>query len=366
VNRLRMWGGTELGYQCLAESCRGYRGGTTAHLVWGCPVARAFWEVLRSRWGKKEPATAAEKADEMKEVFGYRLTSLPEWLVCWGTEEKVEPWGDLHKTDEEMWVVGVAVTLSMIWRRNVDQVHEEAGASHRLKDAAAQTRGAVREAFLRYRMGLLPVTTATITRLRVAVCKHWVGEERPALGPTREKVIRIGFFDGGSRSNPGPGGSGSVVVQLNNEGHGCRPIWAAATVSGHCSTTNNVAEFVGLQRLLQHAVEQGWRYLHVVGDSEMILRMMTLRKPPKAKGLKHWFHVTSRLADICRVASWTHHYRRFNKMADWLANKAVDGQQSVAEEFTHAGWTRRLQEGMEERMESDVEQWREGETETVG
>jgi hypothetical protein len=66
VNRLRMWGGTELGYQCLAESCRGYRGGTTAHLVWGCPVARAFWEVLRSRWGKKEPATAAEKADEMR------------------------------------------------------------------------------------------------------------------------------------------------------------------------------------------------------------------------------------------------------------------------------------------------------------
>jgi ribonuclease HI len=113
-------------------------------------------------------------------------------------------------------------------------------------------------------------------------------------------------FRWGSRDNPGPGGSGSMVVQRMPDGQGWRPIWAAATALAQCETTNNVAEFVGLQRLLAHAVQRGWANLHVVGDSEMILRMMRIRKAPKAQRLKHWYHVTSQLADRCQVASWTH------------------------------------------------------------
>ncbi|KAE9016308.1 hypothetical protein PF011_g7207 [Phytophthora fragariae] len=44
----------------------------------------------------------------------------------------------------------------------------------------------------------------------------------------------------------------------------------------------------------------------------MILRMMRTKTPPKAKKLKHW---------------------RYNKMADWLANLAMDAKKSSMEHF---------------------------------
>jgi ribonuclease HI len=64
--------------------------------------------------------------------------------------------------------------------------------------------------------------------------------------------------------------------------------------------TNNVAEFVGLHRLLEHAAAKGSTRIHVVGDSAMILKMRT---PPKAKKLKQWFTMACRLGDICHMAS---------------------------------------------------------------
>ncbi|OWZ21709.1 reverse transcriptase [Phytophthora megakarya] len=69
------------------------------------------------------------------------------------------------------------------------------------------------------------------------------------------------------------------------------PVWAAATALGSKRMTNNVAEFVGLHRVLVHAAARGWRNLHIVWDSEMILRMMRSRKPPKLGKLKlqHFF-----------------------------------------------------------------------------
>jgi hypothetical protein len=97
----------------------------------------------------------------------------------------------------------------------------------------------------------------------------------------------------------------------------------------------------------------------VVGDSELILRMMRARKPPKARTLLHWYNAASRLADICEVASWSHHYRRLNKMADWLANQAMNWKKSVMEELTAGGHSSRLRAGLEEWLAGDVAEWRE-------
>ncbi|OWY94540.1 reverse transcriptase [Phytophthora megakarya] len=101
-------------------------------------------------------------------------------------------------------------------------------------------------------------------------------------------------------------------------------VWAAATGLGNHHITNNVAVFVGLQRMLAHAWEKEWTKLHVVGESALVLGMMSQRRRPKATTLVHWYQITRRLADLCEVVSWTHHYRRHNKAAGWLANLAID------------------------------------------
>jgi ribonuclease HI len=238
--------------------------------------------------------------------------------VQWGQQEQPEPWEDVQRTVMELWVVDVAVTITAIWTWNVDRVHAEEGKESTLQEALASLGGAVREAYERYRLNLSPVTRNTIARIQVAAAirKHWVRNEGPTDEGEQEREPRIGFCDGGSRGNPGPGGSGSVVVQLHLRTATWHPIWAAATVLGHARTPNNIAEFAGLHRILEHAAVRGWRYMHVVGDSAMILRLMRIRQPPKSKRLQHWYFKTARLVDNCRVVSWTHHYRKNNKMAD--------------------------------------------------
>jgi hypothetical protein len=70
-----------------------------------------------------------------------------------------------------------------------------------------------------------------------------------------------------------------------------------------------------------------------------------------------------RLADICRVKSWTHHYRQHNKMADWLANQAMGSGKSVMMKLTAELTKHILHQGVAERMRGDVEQWKEREEE---
>ncbi|EGZ06220.1 hypothetical protein PHYSODRAFT_415657, partial [Phytophthora sojae] len=68
--------------------------------------------------------------------------------------------------------------------------------------------------------------------------------------------------------------------------------------------------------------------VHIVGDSQLVLRMIRERRRPKARVLQPIYDRARRLADSVRVASWRHHYRCHNKMADCLANLAMDSRRS--------------------------------------
>jgi ribonuclease HI len=62
----------------------------------------------------------------------------------------------------------------------------------------------------------------------------------------------------------------------------------------------------------------------VVGDSALILGQMRDYRPPKNARLLRLYAQTHRLADQLAVRHWTHHVRAHNKMADFLANLAMD------------------------------------------
>jgi ribonuclease HI len=93
---------------------------------------------------------------------------------------------------------------------------------------------------------------------------------------------------------------------------------------GHRSTTNNQAEYRGLITGLRAARHFQWPQLEVVGDSAPILRQLRDCKPPKNPRLLALCSQARRPADQTGVRHWSHHVRAHNKIADALANLAMD------------------------------------------
>ncbi|KAF1314428.1 Transcription elongation factor a protein 1, partial [Globisporangium splendens] len=79
------------------------------------------------------------------------------------------------------------------------------------------------------------------------------------------------FFDGGSRGNPGPGGTGSVIVRVHKDSHTASLIWAASMAYSRKDTTNNFAEYWGLIHGLREAQRSHFEPLYVIGDSALII-----------------------------------------------------------------------------------------------
>jgi ribonuclease HI len=124
-------------------------------------------------------------------------------------------------------------------------------------------------------------------------------------------------FDGGSRGNPGPAAWGWVLYDPDGE--------EIARDCGHIGTaTNNVAEYTGLVRGVQAAVDHGARALDVRGDSELAIKQLRGEYRVKNATLRPlWQEATSLLGGL---EGWTaeHVYRADNAVADGLVNDALD------------------------------------------
>ncbi|CAH0517631.1 unnamed protein product [Peronospora belbahrii] len=71
--------------------------------------------------------------------------------------------------------------------------------------------------------------------------------------------------------NPGPGGSGSVIVKVHLPTHTVCVTWVACVAYGHASTTNNIAEYRGLVHGLHQAKASENSPQHEIGDSSLVL-----------------------------------------------------------------------------------------------
>ena len=95
------------------------------------------------------------------------------------------------------------------------------------------------------------------------------------------------------------------------------------------NTTKNVAEYWGLVNGLRQAKASGYSPLHVVGDSAIVLSQLRTHHPPRKPHLVLLFREARVIADDIGVSHWGHHYRAYNKMADRLANIAMDTGASI-------------------------------------
>lgn len=129
------------------------------------------------------------------------------------------------------------------------------------------------------------------------------------------------FIDGAARGNPGPAACG---VALLRDG---KVVLERGKYLG--TATNNVAEYEGLLLGLELAARLGASEVRINSDSELLVRQIEGRYRVKATHLKPLYRKAKKMLEQFSAYFINHVPREMNKIADGLANRAMDEQGDV-------------------------------------
>jgi formyltetrahydrofolate-dependent phosphoribosylglycinamide formyltransferase len=132
---------------------------------------------------------------------------------------------------------------------------------------------------------------------------------------TRYEVIA--HTDGASRGNPGPAAGGFILTDPDGT-----QLQAKAFFLGR--NTNNVAEYTGVVKALEAAIEVGAKRLIVFSDSQLLVRQINGEYKVKSEQIRPLFQRAVEL--LGRFENWKVQYvsRDKNKEADKLVNQALN------------------------------------------
>jgi len=130
--------------------------------------------------------------------------------------------------------------------------------------------------------------------------------------------------DGGARGNPGPAGVGFVLVAPGGD-----VVTAGGRYLGE--TTNNVAEYEALIWGLETARSRGITPLVVQADSELVVKQMNGVYRVKNAGLRPLYERACQIRSAIGDVRFVHVRREHNKLADGLANEAMDARATVGD-----------------------------------
>ncbi len=136
------------------------------------------------------------------------------------------------------------------------------------------------------------------------------------LAPLPEGWI-LAHCDGGSRGNPGPAGFGAVLVDAAGQ-----PLAELSEFLGF--KTNNFAEYSGLLASLAWALEHGHGKMRVISDSELMVKQIQGKYKVNSPDLRPLFEEARRRIGQMEQFEIHHALRHKNKVADGLANEAMD------------------------------------------
>lgn len=125
-------------------------------------------------------------------------------------------------------------------------------------------------------------------------------------------------IDGAARGNPGPAAYALVLRRP-----GLPDVEESDTLG---KATNNVAEYTGLIRGLERAIELGVKNLTVFSDSELIVKQMNGEYRVKNADLQELYAEAQALRKKLSRVTLTHVRRAQNADADRLCNEALDGR----------------------------------------
>jgi len=135
--------------------------------------------------------------------------------------------------------------------------------------------------------------------------------------PTSSAEMLIAHCDGGSRGNPGPAGYGAVIEDQNGK--------VLARLSEYLGKrTNNYAEYSALLGVLAWCLENKRPRIRVVADSELMVKQMQGKYKVNSPDLRPLWEEARRRANQLERFEIQHTLRGGNKLADQLANDAMD------------------------------------------
>jgi ribonuclease H / adenosylcobalamin/alpha-ribazole phosphatase len=142
------------------------------------------------------------------------------------------------------------------------------------------------------------------------------GTGRAARRSPDEVIV---WTDGGARGNPGPAGYGVVVTTTGGQ-------VLAELAEGIGWATNNVAEYHGVIAGLEQARALGARRVRVRADSLLVVNQQKGLWKVRNVALRELWAEARRLASQFEQVTWDHVPRERNRLADALANRAMDAQ----------------------------------------
>ncbi len=127
------------------------------------------------------------------------------------------------------------------------------------------------------------------------------------------------FTDGGSRGNPGPSAMGFVILDENDN-----EITKDYKYLG--ITTNNQAEYQGLQEGLKACFSMGFKEVDVYMDSLLVVNQMKGIFKVKNRDLWPIHDSIKEFSKNFKKITYSHVPRELNKTADMMVNQCLDEQ----------------------------------------
>jgi len=129
------------------------------------------------------------------------------------------------------------------------------------------------------------------------------------------------YIDGACRGNPGQGGAGAAFLTSAGE-----IVSKHKKFLGEC--TNNIAEYEALLLGLRAAKKQEVKALEIRADSELLVRQINGQYKVKNPNLQKRFIKAMKALKAFQY-EMVHVRREKNKIADQLANEAIDEHEAI-------------------------------------
>ncbi|KAF1314714.1 reverse transcriptase, partial [Globisporangium splendens] len=360
ANRLSMWNYEKADLSCSNPECSQVVQSSVQHLFWECPKAKLVWNYFYALWAKigitpgHDPAIWIFSLD-LPDTPRHAWTTIKRHII--GHKFSNEHLQDhLYPVAHMLWRYMSASLIQVIWcahlrRMDSDPIESTAEMAIMMTRLEAGMRNLARLA--EAQAGDSDGHTVAAVLKAYVDCFLSQTDAIP-LTPNDTRGVYLLFFDGGSRGNPGPGGTGSIIVRVHKNSHTASLIWTASMAYSRKDTTNNFAEYWGLIHGLREAQRSHFEPLYVIGDSALIISQQRMHRSPRQHRLARLYQTSRRLADCIDIRGWYHHYRAFNKMADSAANLAMDTRTSTQVHFpTH----RAAFNNLTQDLDNDVMHW---------
>ncbi|KAF1336392.1 Rxlr effector protein, partial [Globisporangium splendens] len=297
---------------------------TISHIVWSCKRAQAAWTAFLGRWigrtlteqalnlflphiaSRSAPPGQRSLLRELEKSFGF-IT--PE-----------------HSTAlQKLWFIVTSSIPVLLWRTRVEIVHERQHVAIEESTKRVWTACVMQMRAVAHRMRTLKgekINATCLSQLLSVLERQDMSRQLEAWATARL------YFDGGARGNPGPGGSGWALIFLNERSNRWELKACGYAYMGP-EVTNNRCEYNALKDGLAYSAHYLQHYevkLEVFGDSQMIIAAQNGFASIYQTELQPLaVRVNQIIANFAWI-SWNHTIREQNKMADLLANVAMNSK----------------------------------------